>query len=164
MNKPLKRREFLVKGACAGCILLLGSKASAFENLMKTRGDVVIDPKSLNYCGYQCPPDCPFLQGSLKNDVALKKEAYEKWKIKEKYGLDFDPDTIFCFGCKNKEKPEGVVLTHCTVRKCAIEKGHDCCIECGELTGCDKELWKQFPDFKKYVIDLQQKYRAQGLS
>ena len=28
------------------------------------------------------------------------------------------------------------------MRKCATVKGYDCCIECKELSACDKELWK----------------------
>ena len=97
---------------------------------------------------------------SVKNDPELKKEAYTIWKIKEKYNIDFDPETIFCYGCKNTEKPEGVVLKNCTVRKCVLSKGLNCCIECSELSGCTKELWSQFPDFRQYVIEMQKKYQS----
>jgi hypothetical protein len=119
-----------------------------------------INPKELNYCGYKCPEDCAFLKGSVENNIELKKQAYKDWKIEERFGIAFNADDIFCFGCKNTEKPEGVVLKNCTVRSCAMEKGIDCCIECADLTGCDKDLWTRFPDFKKMVIEMQQKYRA----
>lgn len=164
MVKNLKRREFLIKGSQAGiacCALLMGANKLAFGAGFRQNGDVPIDPKTLNYCGYKCPDDCKFLQASLKNDTELKKEAYQIWKIKEKYNIDFDPEKIFCYGCKNKEKPEGVVLTNCTVRQCAISKKLDGCIECGELADCRKELWSQFPDFKLIVIEMQKKYREQ---
>jgi hypothetical protein len=46
----------------------------------------------------------------------------------------------------------------CTVRKCATGKGYDCCIECKELTACDKELWKNFPKFKERVIEAQKNF------
>ena len=53
-----------------------------------------------------------------------------------------------CDGCKALDKPEGVVVSKCDVRACAREKKLDCCIECDELTTCDKDLWKRFPTFK----------------
>ena len=162
MNPVIKRREFLKKGSRAGvacCALLMGAHRLAYGN----SGSVgePIDPKALNYCGYKCPADCKFLQASLKDDPALKKEAFGQWKIKEKYNVDFDPEKIYCFGCKNKEKPEGVILTNCTVRQCAVAKGIDCCIECKGLADCTKELWSQFPDFKKQMIELQKQYFEQ---
>ncbi len=161
MRKTLKRREFLIKGSAAGiacCAMFMGQKGLAFANMMRSAEDEPVDPKALNYCGYQCPSDCKFLQASLKNDAGLKKEAYELWKIKEKYGIDFDPEKIFCFGCKNGEKPEGVVLVNCTVRKCVMSKELDCCVECAELEDCKKELWSQFPEFKAHVIGMRKKY------
>jgi hypothetical protein len=117
-----------------------------------------IDPAKLNYCGYQCPENCPFLKGSLENDIKLKKEAYDQWKIKARFNVDFDPKKIFCYGCKKSEKPEGIVLVNCTVRRCAMEKELDCCIECNELISCEKDLWSRFPDFKKQVIKMQEEY------
>ncbi|NJO91607.1 MAG: DUF3795 domain-containing protein, partial [Chloroflexia bacterium] len=155
--KTTDRRDFLKKSAIAGiatCTLLNATKfASAAINFVIS--DDEIDPKKLNYCGYTCPSDCKFKTASVNNDVELKKEAYKAWKIKEKYNIDFDEEKIFCFGCKTKDKPEGVVTLNCTVRACAIEKGLDCCIECDNLSTCDKQLWKQFPDFKKKVIEMQ---------
>ena len=163
MPKQLKRREFLIKGSCAGiacCAMLMSPKGLLAGKTLRLSDDEPVDPKILNYCGYKCPADCQFLLASVKNDTELKKEVYRLWKIKEKYNIDFDPETIFCFGCKNNEKPEGVVLVNCTVRKCAISKGFDCCIECSELGECQKELWSQFPDFKLQVIEMQKKYRT----
>jgi hypothetical protein len=164
MAQSLKRREFLIKGSQAGiacCALLMGAHRFAYGNKMQSIADDLIDPKTLNYCGYKCPADCKFLLASVKNDSELKKQVYQNWKIKEKYNIDFDPEKIFCFGCKNKEKAEGVVLKNCTVRQCAISKGFDCCIECKELNECKKDLWTQFPDFKQQVIEMQKKYLSQ---
>ncbi len=160
MTKPIKRREFLIKGSYAGiacCAFMMGYKRQSSGSMLPSADDIV-DPKTLNYCGYKCPSDCRFLQASLKNDPVLKKEVYEQWKIKEKYNVDFDPEAIFCFSCKNTEKPEGVILSNCTVRKCAISKGFECCIECAELNECKKELWSQFPDFKLQVIEMRKKF------
>jgi hypothetical protein len=122
--------------------------------------DDVPDPKKLNYCGYTCPEDCPMKKATLENNVELKKDAYKNWRIEKKYGIPFDPDKIFCYGCKTEEKALGLVVEKCSVRNCAIEKGYDCCIECDLLAGCDKEIWKTFPDFHNAVIEMQKKYRA----
>lgn len=116
------------------------------------------DPKKLNYCGYTCPKDCQFLEASVKNDTELKKKAYETWHIKERYNVDLDAKKTFCFGCKNNDKPAGVVMLNCTVRQCAIDKKFDSCIECKELKDCGKDLWIRFPDFKNAVIKMQTVY------
>jgi|OpeIllAssembly_1097287.scaffolds.fasta_scaffold837259_1 hypothetical protein len=167
MAQKLKRREFLSKGSRAGvacCAMLMGAHPLLSGNGLSLNAAEPIDPKNLNYCGYKCPADCIFLQASLKNDPEMKKKAYEQWKIKEKYNMDFEAENIFCFGCKNPDKPQGVILTNCTVRQCAVSKGFDCCVECNELTGCKKELWSLFPDFKQQVIQMQKQYYAeQGL-
>ncbi len=163
MKTKINRRNFLIRGSQAGlacCVLLSGKNLLAGKNFIMQQDDKKIpNPKDLCYCGYKCPPDCKFLKASIKNDVELKKEAYKEWKIKEQYNIDFDPEKIFCFGCKNKENEEGVVLKKCTVRSCAISKGIECCIECNELVDCEKDLWTRFPNFKKMVIDMQKKYQ-----
>jgi len=164
MKPKLHRREFLTRCSMAGltgCGLLICSKLSALDHFQRFAEGEKIDPKKLMYCGYTCPDDCQFLKASLENDTELKKEAYELWKIKERFDVDFGPEKIFCFGCKAVDKPEGVVQMTCTVRKCVIERGLDCCIECLELEECDKELWERFPDFKKHVIALQKQYFEQ---
>lgn len=154
----MKRRYFIDKTSRIGlgyCSLMFGSNICT---LAASKSNDKPDPAALNYCGYQCPKDCQFLKGTLENNIDLKKEAYELWEIKERFNVDFDPEKIFCFGCKTKDKPLGVVLTHCTVRGCAIEKELDCCIECNELVTCKKDLWERFPDFKKLVIEMQKEY------
>ena len=162
MNPTLKRRTFLIQSSRAGMAcwaMMFASKMMASPMGLQFDDEEKPDPKKLTYCGFQCSQDCQFLKASLENDLALKKEVYEQWKIKERYDIDFDEKKIFCFGCKPGDKPEGVVLTHCTVRSCTIEKGYDCCIECKELTDCEKDLWTRFPDFKIHVIELQQQYQ-----
>lgn len=162
MKNQLNRRNFIKQSATAGiagCALLMAAKlnpASAFVHLAD--GDEKPNPKALNYCGYTCPKDCKFLQATQQNDEKLKKEAYEMWHVKERYGADFDPETAICWGCKNTEKPQGAVIKGCQVRKCAVEKGHDACIQCDTLKTCDKDLWSRFPDFHKAVIEIQVQY------
>ena len=158
-----KRRTFLIRSSRAGiacCAMLFLPKLMASPDVFRIEDEEKPDPKKLAYCGFQCSLDCQFLNASLKKDIEMKKEVYKTWKIKERYDLDFDAEKIFCFGCKPGKKPEGVVVTHCTVRKCTREKGFDCCIECSELSECEKDLWTRFPDFKNHVIELQQQYQT----
>jgi hypothetical protein len=163
MKKHINRRKFIVQTSVAGitgCALIMGSKIFGVEHMYKMlQEDEVPNPEELCYCGYKCPDDCRFLKASLENNAEMKKEAYETWKIKERFGVEFDADKIYCYGCKNEDKPEGIILKNCSVRQCAIEKELNCCIECDELTSCNKDLWDRFPDFKKAVIEMQKKYR-----
>ncbi|WP_340110657.1 DUF3795 domain-containing protein [Maribellus mangrovi] len=154
MKTQPDRRRFIKNSSVAGCAILISGKLMAFSFPQEE----VPYPKKLNYCGYTCPKDCKFLEASLKNDSSLKKEAYEEWKIKDRYGVDFAADKIFCFGCKTADKPEGVVLTNCTVRSCAIENKFDSCIQCKTLKSCEKDLWTRFPEFHKSVIKMQESY------
>ena len=114
------------------------------------------------YCSYSCPEDCHFLEASVKNDPELKKKAFKEWGLEERYGLKFDAEKIFCFKCKPGDHPEGPVLTNCTVRSCAKEKGYQACIQCDDLNSCDKDLWTRFPQFHEGVIKMQAKYLEQA--
>ena len=163
MNPPIKRRSFLIQSSQAGmacCAMMFASKMMDSPLGFHIDEGEKPDPEKLTYCGFECSRDCQFLKASLENNLALKKEVYDTWKIKERYDIDFDEKKIFCYGCKPKDKPEGVVLKNCTVRSCVIEKEIDCCIECNELTDCEKDLWTRFPDFKKHVIELQEEYQT----
>jgi hypothetical protein len=163
MKTNLKRREFIMKGCragIAGCALLSGPRLFALGEWNKMRTDDVPDPKKLNYCGYTCPPDCKMRRATLENNEELKKEAFDEWRLEKKYGIAFDPEKTFCYGCKTSRKPLGLVVEKCTVRNCAIEKGYDCCIQCDQLTRCDKEIWSTFPDFHNAVIEMQKRYRG----
>jgi hypothetical protein len=155
MKTELKRRDFVTKCFMAGigcCAFAYGNSLNAQDPVQKP------DLKSLAFCGLKCSPECILYKASLENDIPGKKKAYEEFRVKERYNLDFDPDKIFCFTCKGKDKPLSPVTKSCTVRKCAIEKGYDCCIECPGLTICDKELWKSFPKFWQKVIEMQKGY------
>ncbi len=150
---PINRRSFLKKGTGC-CLVLAGAGSFAFA------ADEKPDPKSLNYCGYKCPDDCKMYLAGKSDDEALKKEAFKMWKLEEKYGVSYSPEIVFCEKCKGTDDPKSLVLSKCTVRQCAIEKGYDCCIECEELSKCEKELWKTFPQFKEQVVKMQEAYKA----
>ncbi len=158
MNNQINRRKFMTAGVVTGCALLLSGKLLANDAFIHLQNQKP-DPKKLNYCGYTCPKDCVFLEASVKNDVELKKKAYEIWEMKDRFGVaEFDAEKIFCFGCKTTDKPVGIRLQKCDVRNCAIDKKLDSCIECKELSACEKDLWKKFPDFKNAVIKMQSEY------
>jgi hypothetical protein len=162
MNSKLDRRNFFRKSAqagLAGCFLLMNPRLFASENFSFLQNQEKPDPKKLCYCGYKCPANCEMLVASEKNDPELKKKVYDSWKIKENHGVDFDPALIVCFGCKNEDKPKGVLIQKCTVRKCAVEKGFDCCIECRDLVSCQKDLWTRFPKLKEAVVKMQRDYQ-----
>ena len=78
----------------------------------------------------------------------------------EKHGIEFDPEIIFCHGCKNDDMPKSLITENCTIVPCAMEKRFDSCFQCKELTDCDKELWVSFPKHRDYVLGLQKEYFA----
>ena len=163
MKTEMKRRDFILKSCQAGiacCAMLYGAKMNTYGNATAVPGSDIPDPKKLNYCGYTCPADCKMKKATLEGNLALKEEAYKDWRIEQKYGMAFDPEKIFCHGCKTTGKPLGLVVEKCTVRACSIDKGYECCIQCDQLSMCDKEIWKTFPDFHKMVIEMQKKFQA----
>jgi hypothetical protein len=164
MESEVNRRNFIKLSTMAGitgCAFLLGAKFNSLKAFdTYSSANELPDPKKLNYCGYQCPDNCQFLQATRENNAELKRKAYETWKIKEKYGVEFDAEKIYCWGCKTKDKPLGITVSKCPVRNCAIEKGYDCCIECDNLARCGFELWKNFPDFHKQVIEMQKAFKV----
>jgi hypothetical protein len=159
-TNPTSRRQFITNAsklaitccALAACPRLSGARWLPDEETP--------DPEKLNYCGYQCPADCKMLKGTLENNNELKEEAFREWGLEERLGMAFDPEKVICYGCKAEDKPLGIVIENCTVRKCALDKGLECCIECDLLASCGQDLWQRFPDFHQYVIELQKKYQA----
>jgi len=165
-SRKIDRRDFLTRGTRAGlafCGACLCARTPLFAGTEDDpKAKQVLDPKTLEYCGYDCPEDCKFLLATKSGDVELKKEAWKEWKIEEQFGVPFDPEQAICHGCKAPGKPEGIVVKRCTVRPCAREKGLESCIECGELQSCDKDLWTRFPKFREKILEMQAQYRAQG--
>jgi len=161
MKMDQSRRSFIKKGTtfCVACGALTACPGLKAMNTF-LKDDEIPNPKILEYCGYTCPPDCPLFKATQENDPVAKKECYEKWEIKERYGLDYDEETMFCYSCKAEDKPLGVTVQNCPIRNCTIEKGFDCCIECDELKDCKKGAFERFPEFHEGVVKMQEKYRA----
>ncbi len=162
MKTEFKRRNFIAtcfKAGAACCALAYCPAISAQDPAKKQ--DVKPDLKTLEYCGYKCPADCALKKGTLENNMELKKKAYAEFKMKEKFDIAFDPDKIFCYGCKSAgNKPVSIPVKACTVRKCVMDKGYECCIQCDGLAKCNKELWTNFPKFRDAVIEMQKKYKG----
>ncbi len=162
MKKELKRRDFLnscLRAGVACCALPYTNKLTAMAP--GSLQDAKPDPRSLEYCGYKCPADCPLKKATLENNLELKKKAYEEFEFKKKFGIDFDPEKVFCYGCKSAgSKPLSLTVKACTVRQCVMAKKLDCCIQCDTLAKCDKELWTKFPKFRDSVLEMQKKYRS----
>ena len=114
MKSKLQRCQFIstcCKSSLAGCGLLMSPGINA-ASLFIFRDDEKPDPKKLNYCGYQCPADCKFKKATEENSLELKKAVYTEWRLKEKYGIEFDASQIFCYGCKTADKPMGIGVSH----------------------------------------------------
>ncbi|MCK7479498.1 MAG: serine hydrolase [Candidatus Moduliflexus flocculans] len=50
--------------------------------------------------------------------------------MKKKFGIDFDPDKIFCYGCKPGDKPLKAGMAECPVRTCPAAGGLESCVQC----------------------------------
>jgi hypothetical protein len=165
MHPPLPRREFLKRlsqfgATCAcGCLALRLAADDAKPGEMapkKQRPDL----KSRAYCGLICNDSCPLFKATRTNDDAAKAKVYAEWKWKERFGVEFDPTQVFCHGCKAPGKPANIAHGKCTVLKCTAERKLESCLECAKLARCDKELWQNYPDFRKQMLRLQQEFAA----
>jgi hypothetical protein len=167
MESQQSRRRFLGNcakfgGAC--CALLAWNRllpAVDGPQEEKSQEKKPIDLTRLSYCGIPCAQACELYKATVENDVAMKKRVYEKWGWKKKFGIDFDPDKVFCYTCKPEDKPKKVGMDTCEVRKCAMANGVESCIQCANLAACDKEFWKTWPAQFAEVKRIQARYRTQ---
>ena len=158
MTRSETRRRFLTTATCSGGCLL--APALARRGLFGAEGDTKpYDFDKLTYCCYECKPEqCPLLKASLANDAEGKKEIIAKWR--EKYGRDFTPDEVFCFGCKVEPARQGFAVRNCDVRACVVEKKLVSCAHCRELADCKRQLWVNYPKFREKVLEIQKQVLA----
>lgn len=170
VNQKQSRRSFL--GQCAKCggaccaLLALGRVSGAQESAPAKPGEVrkPLDLKTLSYCAIPqayCEQQCELFKATRENDVELKKVVHEKWEMKKKFGIDFDPDKIFCYGCKPGDKPLKVGMAECPVRVCPSANGLESCVQCLDLPSCDKAFWKEWPIAFGMAKKLQARYAAE---
>ncbi|MBN2011684.1 DUF3795 domain-containing protein [candidate division KSB1 bacterium] len=158
MRTTTNRREFLKNCSalgfgCAAC-MCLPEMAAEEETDQKKQAP---DPKKFEYCGYKCPDDCEMRKATSGTDEE-KKVVFEKWGWAKKFGVEFDPKLVFCYTCKNEDKPKNLPIQKCEVRACAIDRKLDSCIQCKQLEPCEKPLWTRYPEFKKQVLTMQKEY------
>jgi hypothetical protein len=170
MREKHGRREFLDHGVmvCAAfCAMgVCRSIAPAQESATAKPGQAQkpVDPKALCYCGIPqayCEKQCELFKATRENDVMLKKAVYEKWEMKKKFGVDWDPEKIFCYGCKPGDKPLKVGMAECPVRACSSANGLESCVQCLDLASCDKAFWKDWPNAFELAKKLQARYAGQ---
>lgn len=170
MNDKQSRRSFLGRCANGGgafcALLVLGRISGAQESATAKPGQTQkpVDPKALCYCGIPqayCEQQCELFKATREYDVKLKKAVYERWEMKKKFGVDWDPDKIFCYGCKPGDKPLKVGIAECEVRTCPMSHGMESCVQCGGLATCDKAFWKQWPVAYEQTKKLQARYKTQ---
>ncbi len=170
MKRTQSRRQFLVGGAkCGGtcCALLALSRIlPAQEGEQEKQGPErnPVDLKALAYCGIPfafCERQCELYKATRDNDAALKRSVYDRWQMKAKFGLEFDPSKVFCYGCKPGEKPLKVGMAECPVRTCPMANGLESCVQCSGLAACDKAFWKEWPNAHTVAKTLQARYKDQ---
>jgi hypothetical protein len=162
VTPSLLRRDFLklcgqfgVACAC-GCVAAQLRAADAAPAVPKALPDL----KTRAHCGLICGDWCQLWKATQTNDLAAKQKVYTEWKWKEKFGVEFNPDQVFCHGCKAPGKPQNLAHGRCTVLQCNLDRGLESCLQCRTLAACDKELWKNYPDFRQQMIKLQQEYQV----
>ncbi len=161
MENEYNRRKFLKSAGIGSFAIILTSALKSSGSLSLISEDNQIpELKKLNYCGYKCPENCLMLKATKENNVELKKKAYTEFEVKKNYNINFDENKVFCWGCKTPEKPEGIIISNCKVKKCAQEKGLECCIECIDLKSCNKDLWKKYPEHYEKVTEMQKLYMS----
>jgi hypothetical protein len=170
VNAKQDRRSFL--GQCAKCcgagcaLVILDRIVSAQESAPVKPGQPQkpLDLKALCYCGIPqayCERQCELFKATRDNDLKLKKAVYEQWEMKKKFGIDFEPDKIFCYGCKPGDKPLKVGMAECPVRACPSANGLESCVQCLDLASCDKAFWKDWPSAFESAKKLQARYAVQ---
>ena len=147
------RRGFLAATTCSGLCLLAAGLARAQAAQDRETRPALPDFDALTYCCFRCDPQqCRLLAASLADDAAAKKELAKEWEAR--FGRSFSPDEVFCFGCKVPPERQGHAVSHCTVRRCVLERKLVSCAHCNELATCRKELWLDYPEFRARVLEL----------
>ncbi|MBM3304492.1 MAG: DUF3795 domain-containing protein [Candidatus Aminicenantes bacterium] len=169
MNHKQNRRSFLAQcakcgGACCALLALNRISRARQTAVPLARQEKPIDLAALAYCGIPqafCESRCELFKATLENDAELKRAVYDKWEMKNRFGIEFEADKIFCYGCKPGDKPLKVGMAECAVRTCPIAHGMESCVQCGSLASCDKAFWKEWPVAYEHIKKLQARYSTQ---
>jgi len=167
MESRQSRRHFLKDcaqfcGAC--CVLLAWNRSLPAKQGPEEKQEQKLKPidfSKLSCCGVPCAQVCELYKATLENDGNLKKLIYEKWGWKKKFGIDYDPEKVFCHTCKPGDKPMKVGMAECVIRKCVMANNMESCVQCQNLSACDQEYWKNWPDLYEFNKKNQTRYLAE---
>ena len=167
MEMKQSRRHFLKHcvqfgGACCALLawnLSLPALGSPEEKQQQKLNP--IDFSRISFCGFPCVQGCELYKATLENDGKAKKLIHEKWGWQEKFGVDYDPEKVFCHTCKPGDKPMKAGMATCVIRVCAMANGMEACVQCANLSACDKEYWKKWPDLYEFNKKNQARYLAE---
>ena len=160
------RRDFLRQGVniglgvaccCAGFSCRKQQKGSSEKKtpLTKVTGE---DFSKLSYCGLVCGEGCKTFAATKNNDYKSKTEIAKDWSAK--YGKDFKPEDVHCYGCKAENMPASYYTTICTARKCARERHVITCAHCSDFPACQKQTWTDWPEAKENVQQIRSKLQT----
>lgn len=86
----------------------------------------------LTRCGYRCDLCLAYAENIKNNDQrALLSEGWRKI-----FGIDLQPEEVFCEGCLTCSADPILVDKSCLVRPCVISKGIENCAQCDDYP-CD---------------------------
>ena len=87
------------------------------------------------YCGLDCSK-CEARLATVNDDDGLRTKVAKEWS--ELNNVEITPDQINCMGCRT----EGVKTPYCDgmcpIRRCALERNHETCRDCSEMSTCRK--------------------------
>ncbi|MDY6434878.1 MAG: DUF3795 domain-containing protein [Synergistales bacterium] len=85
------------------------------------------------YCGLDCEK-CDAFIATKNNDNLLREKTAKLWaKLNNAPIL---PEHINCEGCKVEGVKTFYCENLCAIRKCAIEKGINTCVDCSDMEQC----------------------------
>ncbi|HSQ35289.1 MAG TPA: DUF3795 domain-containing protein [Candidatus Binatia bacterium] len=167
METKQNRRHFLktcAKSGAACCVLMAWNRnLPAMEGPEEKQEQKLkpIDFSKLSYCGVPCAQVCELYKATLENNVGMKKILHERQEMKEKFGLEFDPEKVFCHTCKPGDKPKKVGMDTCVIRICAMANNMESCVQCKNLFACDQEYWKKWPGLYAFNKKNQARFLAE---
>jgi hypothetical protein len=145
------RHEFMISGLAISAGLLSCCRSNILKDNEKHSKQP--DIKSMSYCCLNCNDKCQIFKATVENDIKVKQTVAANWT--KEYGEEFTVDDVFCYGCKREGKSQNKSLLKCTVRKCAKAKQIESCSLCNDLTNCEKDLWKNWPNVKVRALEIQ---------
>ena len=81
------------------------------------------------YCGLNCAL-CEVYLATASDDATLRLQIASMWSRHEEH--DFQPDQLYCTGCKSAEVQTAYCREHCRIRVCARQRGVASCRCCSD--------------------------------